>query len=123
IRLSASAYSLLLNLSAKPCSKGVWLGKSRVDRGSSLWTVVAGLPTSRAVPTARGLANLSEKVTEVCHPSIHKPLMSDHLQTTKRKLRATPQSPEQQRFFLFPRWVTKRNADQIRRKTIRRNAA
>ncbi|GBN64345.1 hypothetical protein AVEN_2665-1 [Araneus ventricosus] len=35
--------------------------------------------------------------TEVCHPLIHKPLMSAHLPTTNGKLRDTP--PEQQRSF------------------------
>ncbi|GBM06406.1 hypothetical protein AVEN_266359-1 [Araneus ventricosus] len=51
--------------------------------------------------------------TEVCQPSIHKHLMSDHLPTTNGKLRVTPQSLEQQRFFLLPRRVIKRNANQF----------
>ncbi|GBM25255.1 hypothetical protein AVEN_45895-1 [Araneus ventricosus] len=45
--------------------------------------------------------------TEVCHPSIHKPLMSDHLSTDKGKLRVTPQSSEQQISFLFLRSDTR----------------
>ncbi|GBM03516.1 hypothetical protein AVEN_96967-1 [Araneus ventricosus] len=73
----------------KPCSHGTWLDKPRIDRGSycGLWSmefrpvapssrhvawqtssrsrfvlrsVVAGIPTSRAVLTVRGLTNLSE---------------------------------------------------------------
>ncbi|GBN15781.1 hypothetical protein AVEN_249990-1 [Araneus ventricosus] len=72
--------------------------------------------------TTLGLANFSVAV-QVCHPSMRKLLMSDHLPTTNGKLRVTPQSLEQQRFFLYPRRVIKRNANRIRQKTGRRNAA
>ncbi|GBM53127.1 hypothetical protein AVEN_191317-1 [Araneus ventricosus] len=53
----------------KPCSHGVWLGNPRVARGSYLWTVVSGIPNSRAVPTAHGLTtedqvNPPQSVTE-----------------------------------------------------------
>ncbi|GBN05285.1 hypothetical protein AVEN_212858-1 [Araneus ventricosus] len=45
--------------SSKAFAYGVWLGKPRAARGSYLGIVVGGFPNSRAVLTARGLANLS----------------------------------------------------------------
>ncbi|GBN38506.1 hypothetical protein AVEN_269932-1 [Araneus ventricosus] len=39
--------------------RGAWLDKPRVSQGPYLWTVVDGIPTSRAVCTERCLAKLS----------------------------------------------------------------
>ncbi|GBL95583.1 hypothetical protein AVEN_24797-1 [Araneus ventricosus] len=49
-------------LKQKPCSHGVWLGKPRVARGSYLWTVVGGIPTNGAAPTASSLPRVSSKM-------------------------------------------------------------
>ncbi|GBO16788.1 hypothetical protein AVEN_8046-1 [Araneus ventricosus] len=96
-------------------SDGAWLGKPQVARGSCRWN-----STSRAVQMARGLANLWVAVL-ICYPSTHKPLMSDHLPTTKGKLHVTPQSPEQQQLFPFSQGVI--SETQIRRLGLKRMQA
>ncbi|GBL73658.1 hypothetical protein AVEN_230660-2-1, partial [Araneus ventricosus] len=48
---------LYIPLYLKPCSHGMWLGET--SSRSRFVLVDCGIPISRAVPTARGLANLS----------------------------------------------------------------
>ncbi|GBO41511.1 hypothetical protein AVEN_199497-1, partial [Araneus ventricosus] len=99
----------------KPCSHGVWLGKPRVPTPRGLANLEFPLHVAWQTSSSHGewLGKSLGSRTEVCQPSIHKHLMSDHLATTNGKLRVTPQSPEQRRFFLLPRRVIKRNANQF----------
>ncbi|GBN50221.1 hypothetical protein AVEN_84323-1 [Araneus ventricosus] len=52
--------------SQKPYSHGMWLGKPRVTRVLYLWIVVGGIPTSRVIPTARGLVSLESLEVRTC---------------------------------------------------------
>ncbi|GBN06839.1 hypothetical protein AVEN_147312-1 [Araneus ventricosus] len=47
-------------------SSGAWLGKPRVANDSYLWTAAGGIPTSFAVPSARGLASLETLRIHTC---------------------------------------------------------
>ncbi|GBN90066.1 hypothetical protein AVEN_209077-1 [Araneus ventricosus] len=101
--------------------------KPRVARGLYLWTVVRGIPTSKAVPTVRSLANLSAalKRTGALTRSGHSHLLwcASYLPPKCEQQQMHLQAHEPLRFLLFRRWEITRNADGTRGKTGRRNAA